>query len=381
MKSRGFWQSIICAFAIFGVLVFGTLLYLMISNQFQLGSMVRLVYIMKKDSLKEIQASNLVRGAMRGMADSLNDPYSTYLSSNDYKELNERLAASFGGVGIVMAPNDKDQIVVVAPIKKTPAEKAGIKSGDIITKINGKSTEKMNPDQAVQLIRGKNGTRVKLSVYREKDQKEYNFNLVRRKINVPSVDSKIVKKEPKIAYIQIVQFTSKTPEEFLDQLNNMMDKGMEGLIIDLRDDPGGDFGSAVEIADTIMDKGNIVKIVNREGTSEVYSSTPGGINVPIAVLVNKGSASAAEILSGALKDNGLAVLVGEKTYGKGLVQTVYPLMGGDALKLTTQKYFTPRGIDINRKGIAPDYVVTALEDSEEDTQLDKAISLIADKIQ
>ncbi|MGE5396369.1 MAG: S41 family peptidase [Chitinophagales bacterium] len=353
----------------------------MISNQFQLGSMVRLVYIMKKDSLKEIKASNLVRGAMQGMADSLNDPYSSYLSSNDYKELNERLAASFGGVGIVMAPNDKDQIVVVAPIKKTPAERAGIKSGDIITKINGKSTEKMNPDQAVQLIRGKNGTRVKLSVYREKDQKEYSFNLVRRKINVPSVDSKIVKKEPKIAYIQIVQFTSKTPEEFLDQLNNMMDKGMEGLIIDLRDDPGGDFGSAVEIADTIMDKGNIVKIVNREGTSEVYSSTPGGINVPIAVLVNKGSASAAEILSGALKDNGLAVLVGEKTYGKGLVQTVYPLMGGDALKLTTQKYFTPRGIDINRKGIAPDYVVTALEDSEEDTQLDKAISLIADKIQ
>lgn len=335
---------------------------------------------METESLKAKPRTTIVQGAMKGMVDAVGDPYTTYLTKSEFDDLNSKIQGGFPGVGIVVAADKDNKITIIAPIKKSPAAYAGLKSGDIIININGDTTRGMTVEEAVERIRGEVGTQVEITIFRTSDKKEHVFKVIRKYINVPSVDSRMIKKKPAVAYIQISQFTEKTPDDFRKQLQNMLDKGAEGLILDLREDPGGDFGAAIEIADMILTKGDIVKISDRKGSSEVYTATSGGLDMPIIVLVNKGSASSAEILSGALKDNKVAVLVGEKTYGKGLVQTVFPLRGGDALKLTTDKYFTPNGTDINQIGIVPDYVVNNPTGDKPDNQLKKAIDLMLVKL-
>lgn len=380
LKFKGFLKGLICFFAIIGLVVVGAVTYCIITNQYSLGSLVKLVWLMENESLKDKSRTIMVQGAMKGIVDAINDPYSTYLSKAEFEDLDVRIQGSFSGVGIVVAADKDNRITVVAPLRKSPAARAVIKSGDIITNINGDTTKGMTVEDAVELIRGEIGTQVEITVFRESDKDEHVFKVIRDNITVDSVDSRMIKKEPAIAYVQISQFTSQTPEEFRKHMQNMLDKGAKGLILDLREDPGGDFASAVEIADTILSRGTIVKIADRNGKSEVYSASAGGLNMPIVVLVNKGSASSAEILAGALKDNKVAVLVGEKTYGKGLVQTVFPLHGGDALKLTTDKYYTPNGTDINQIGIVPDYVVDNPPNAEPDAQLQKATDIVMTKL-
>ncbi len=324
--------------------------------------------------------ATLVQGSIKGLVGSLNDPYSNYMARDEYEELGYRLQGSFNGVGIVVGAGKDGQVTVVAPIKKSPAARAGIKSGDVITAINGETAQSMTVEDAVKLIRGEPGTQVEIRVYRESSKKELDFKIVRRSITLDSVDSEIMKTKPKIGYVQISHFTMKTPGEFKRHLEDMIQKGARGIILDLRENPGGDFNSAVEIADMILDQGDIVKIVNRNRSSRVYAASAGGVDIPMVVLIDQGSASSSEILAGALKDNQVAILVGEKSYGKGLVQTVYPLSSGDALLLTTDKYYTPNDIDINEIGIVPDYVVTNPEGTQADAQMDKALKLLQAKI-
>ena len=269
---------------------------------------------------------------------------------------------------------------MVAPIKDSPAAKAGIRSGDIITAINGESTQGLTVDDAVKLIRGEAGTQVEIRVYRESIKDELDFKIIRQNITVDSVDSEITRSDPDIGCIQITHFTMKTPSEFSKHLNSLIKEGVRGVIIDLRQNPGGDFNAAVEIADVIMDRGDIVKIVNRNGRARVYEASSGGLDIPMVVLINQGSASSSEILAGALKDHKIATLVGEKSYGKGLVQTVYPLPGGAALLLTTDKYYTPNDVDINEVGIIPDYVVKNPDDSSSDAQMKKALQVLKEKL-
>jgi len=350
--------------------------YVLTTNHSNLGSLVKVFWLTDQRSLEAESRSNLVQGAIAGLVDSLGDPYSNYMPREEYEELGYRLQGSFNGVGIVVgAAEDTQRIKVVAPIKDSPAAQAGIKSGDVITAINGETAENMTVEAAVALIRGEPGTQVELHVFRESTGEELNFTIIRASITLDSVDSRMLEEE-NLAYIQITHFTAKTAEEFQTHLSDMLQQNVRGIILDLRDDPGGDFNEAIDVADMILDQGDIVKIINRNKDTRVFAANRGGIDLPIAVLINQGSASSSEILAGALKDNGVAVLVGEKSFGKGLVQTVFPLAGGGALVLTTDKYYTPNDIDINEIGIVPDYVVTNPDNDDQDAQLDKAIEVL-----
>lgn len=378
MKKNSALQTITVVFALFGLIVFGGISYGLLTNYDGMASMARIYWYLNTISLREISNQGMMQGAMRGMVESLNDPYSTYLSKEENEELRVKVKGSFSGIGIVFGPDKDKRIRVIAPIKNTPAAKAGLKSKDIITEINGESTKGMTVDEAQHLIRGENGTQVRLTVFRESAKKELEFKIIRQKINVPSVDSKMLTGD--IGYLQITQFTNNTPTEFEANLRKLAEKDPKALVIDLRDDPGGDFDASITVADYLLDHGLIVKTANRVGDTEVSEAGPPGVDLPMAVLVNKGTASAAEILSGALKDNKAAFLVGEKTYGKGLVQTVIELPGKDALKITTNKYFTPNGTDINQIGITPDYSLSNPENGNKDLQLDKAVALLKEKI-
>ena len=381
MKSRKVIQWVVYFFAVVGLVFVGGFFALAVSNQYHLGSLVKAFYLTETKYLKDPPTSSLVQGSIRGMVEALGDPYSNYMTKNEYQELGYRLQGSFQGVGIVVGADKDHQVRVIAPIKGSPAAKAGVKSGDVITAINGETTKGMTVDDAVKLIRGEPGTQVELLVYRESSKKELKFKIVRDNITLDSVESEMVKDVPGVGYIQISHFTMKTPQEFNQHLRRLLDKGAKSLILDLRGNPGGDFNSAVEIADMILDKGDIVKIMNRARDSRIFEATSGGLKMPMVVLIDQGSASSSEILAGALKDNKVAVLVGEKSYGKGLVQTVYPLAGGDALLLTTDKYYTPNGIDINQIGIVPDYAVANAEESKADAQMAKALELLRARLQ
>ncbi|NLV17841.1 MAG: S41 family peptidase [Syntrophomonadaceae bacterium] len=376
MKHNRLFKGIIYFFAVFGFIFLGGFVYVLTTNHSNLGSLVKVFWLTDQRSLEAESRSNLVQGAIAGLVDSLGDPYSNYMPREEYEELGYRLQGSFNGVGIVVgAAEDTQRIKVVAPIKDSPAAQAGIKSGDVITAINGETAENMTVEAAVALIRGEPGTQVELHVFRESTGEELNFTIIRASITLDSVDSRMLEEE-NLAYIQITHFTAKTAEEFQTHLSDMLQQNVRGIILDLRDDPGGDFNEAIDVADMILDQGDIVKIINRNKDTRVFAANRGGIDLPIAVLINQGSASSSEILAGALKDNGVAVLVGEKSFGKGLVQTVFPLAGGGALVLTTDKYYTPNDIDINEIGIVPDYVVTNPDNDDQDAQLDKAIEVL-----
>ncbi|NLB17175.1 MAG: S41 family peptidase [Syntrophomonadaceae bacterium] len=380
MKRDGLFRGIIYSFAVIGFIFLVGFAFVLATNHNNMGSLVKVFWLTDQRSLEAESKSTLIQGAITGLVDSLGDSYSNYMPREEFEELGYRLQGSLNGVGIVVAADDNQRIMVVAPIKDSPAAKAGIKSGDVITAINGDTAENMTVEAAVALIRGEAGTQVEFGIFREITGEELEFALIRASITLDSVDSRMLEGEDNLAYIQITHFTAKTSDEFQTHLNDMVKQNAQGIILDLRDDPGGDFNAAIEVADLILDKGDIVKIVNRDKDKRVFSAYPGGIGMPMVILINQGSASSSEILAGALKDNGVAVLVGEKSFGKGLVQTVFPLAGGDALVLTTDKYYTPNDTDINEIGIVPDYVVTNPDNDDQDPQLVKAVEVLKSQL-
>lgn len=379
LRRSGLIKGIVLIFAFIGLLFVLSVTYLTVTYKNNLGSLVSLTLLIKNNALEPVETPVLFEGAMRGMVNALEDPYSAYLDRRQFEDLNIKLRASFGGIGIVVGADEENRFRVVSPMKGTPAYREGIKSGDIILRINGESTRGLTLDDAVEMMRGEPGTQVHIGVYRESDGQEYDYKITREIINVPSVDSELLPGTPRIGYLHLLQFTNTSPQEMEKALNQLHKEKAQGLILDLRDNPGGDFEAVLKIADLFLDEGAIVKVADHRGKEVVHEAHPGALELPVVVLVNQGSASSSEILAGALQDHRIAPLVGEKTFGKGLVQTVYPLVGGDALKLTTDKYFTPRGTDINQIGIVPDYSVPS-DGRDEDPQLKRAREILVSKI-
>lgn len=307
----------------------------------------------------------LTQAALRGILGSL-DPHSEYMDAKDYKALSEEISSEFGGIGVQVEMRD-GKVVVIAPIAGTPGARAGIRRGDQIVRIEDEKLEKPTLDDVVGHLRGKPGTKVTLTFYRPETSKEFTVTLVREKIKVDSVRS--VRLLPNgVGYVQLTQFSERTGEEFINALNKLNDQGMRALIIDLRDNPGGLLDAAVEVAEPFFKKGELIVYTQGrrpEDRDEYRAQAPEDpLTIPVAVLINSGTASAAEIVSGALKDTHRAVIVGERSFGKGSVQTIIDLHNGDGMRLTTARYYTPSGITIHEHGVSPDVevVMTAAED-------------------
>lgn len=305
---------------------------------------------------KELDEDKMVEGAMEGMMGALKDPYSTYMPKEKAEQFNDQISSSFEGIGAEIQEKD-GQIVVVSPIKNSPAEKAGIKPNDIIKTVNGKSIVGKTADEAVKLIRGKKGTTVKIEFQRGDEKTMHKLTLTRDEIPVETVYAKMTK--GKIAHIQITSFSDDTYKELLEKLDDMEAKGMKGLVLDVRQNPGGRLDVAINIASLFINTGKtVLQVENRNGKKESASAQDGRkVTVPMTILVDSGSASASEILAGALSESANVKIVGEKTFGKGTVQTVENLSDGATLKYTTAKWLTPDGHWIHEKGIQPDVKV------------------------
>jgi carboxyl-terminal processing protease len=289
------------------------------------------------------------------------DQYSTYLDAREYDEMRLNTAGAYSGVGIEITL-ESGQLEVVAAVDDSPASRAGIRGGDLVVAIDGIAVEAEHLDDAVDRLRGKPGAHVKLSIRRADSPQQLEFDLIRRKVQMHSVKADVL--EPGYGYVRVSQFTETTADDFLAAVKGLQAREpMRGLVLDLRNNPGGVLEAAVAVADVFLDSGVIVTAQGRAiGADFAMQAQPGDAlnGAPITVLVNGGSASASEIVAGALKDHARAKLVGQTTYGKGTVQSVMPLEQGGALKLTTSRYHTPSGATIQQRGITPDVVLTNL---------------------
>lgn len=307
--------------------------------------------------------ARLLTGAAKGMIEALNDPYSRYLSVDEYRQFNKgfdkEVIDEFGGLGMQIEVRD-GKLLVVAPLHDTPASRAGIEAGDWIVEIDGQSTEGITQEQAVQKLRGPKGTPVTLKVRRE-DGSERLFEVVRDTITIKIVShSRLAGGQ--IGYIQVYTFNTLTRFDVEKALKDLLDQEVTGLVLDLRNNPGGLLTQAVDLASLFIDEGPILRVQSRNG-SDVYNSRGNSYpNLPLAVLINRGTASASEIVAGAIRDHQMGVLFGRKTFGKGVIQTSYMLNDGSALLLTTAEYFTPTGHRVQETGLTPD--VTTERESE-----------------
>ncbi len=304
--------------------------------------------------VEEIDDRTLLESAIKGMLSQL-DPHSAYLDKESFTSLQETTAGNYGGLGLEVGLED-GFVKVIAPMDDTPADKAGIESGDLIMQLNEKPIRGMSLPEAIDSMRGEPGSQIKLTILREGDPAPSEITLVREVIKVPSVRQRFLEKG--YGYVRIAQFQSRTGNEVAEAVNELAEEGdLRGLIIDLRNNPGGILQSAVEVSDIFVDDGLIVYTTGRVSNSELQfnATTPDKIEgVPIVVLVNRGTASASEIVAGALQDHGRAVIMGTSTFGKGSVQTILPLNNEKAIKLTTALYYTPSGRSIQAEGIIPD---------------------------
>jgi len=338
--------------------------------------LLEVMQIIKSDYVEATGVEKLMDGAVKGAVNSLGDPHSIYMDAKMYKEFMIETEGSFGGVGIVLGVRDK-VLTVISPIEGTPSEQAGIKGGDQITKIDGLDTKDMALDEAVNKIRGTIGTQVTLTITRGQEVKDY--SLVRSNIQIKSVAGKML--PDSIGYIRISSFNETTGSDFIHKYRELEQAGMKGLILDLRDNPGGLLQECIKVANLLVPKGPIVSVVSRTGEKETMQSSLEEVPYPLVVLVNGGSASASEIVAGAVQDTQAGVLVGTKTYGKGSVQTIKYLYDGTAIKLTIAKYLTPADRSINGIGIEPNVVVDLPADAKKDIQFDKAIEIVKSKLQ
>ena len=326
----------------------------------------------------EVDEQKIVDETIKGYINGLDDEYSEYMTADEWDEYQANALGNYVGIGIYMAKDKAGNIIVVQPIEESPAEAVGILSGDIIVEVNGESTVGMDTAEVASKVKGEEGTTVNVKLLR--DEEYVSFDVERKAIKVYHVKSEM--KENSIGYIKLSTFDEDCSTEFQNAFNKLQDEGAKKLIIDLRDNTGGLVDEALKIADMIIPKGEKLLLTvdskdNKETTVAEYEPM---INMDIVVLVNEYSASASEILVGALKDNKEATIVGTKTYGKGVIQNVIPLSDGGVLKLTTAEYFTPNETKINKIGIEPDVEVELVEESQEeeniDEQLNKAIELL-----
>lgn len=328
--------------------------------------------IIKKSYVEEVDTKKLIYGAINGMLASL-DPHSSFMSPETYKEMKIDTKGAFGGLGIEITVKD-GILTVIAPIEDTPAFKAGIKAGDHIFKIDDRFTKDLNINDAVKRMRGPKGTKVVLTILREGFDRPKEFVLTREIIQIKSVRSSLL--DSGYGYVRIAQFQEKTDEDLVKAFKALQDdnkKPLSGLVLDLRNDPGGLLDQAVKVADHFVDEGLIVYTEGREKDAKMQFYARKGVKepkYPIVVLINGGSASASEIVAGALQDHKRAIVMGTQSFGKGSVQTIIPLSDESGLRLTTARYFTPKGRSIQAKGITPDIVVERLEMPKEPDKKD-----------
>ncbi|GBD96579.1 MAG TPA: S41 family peptidase [Nitrospirae bacterium] len=312
--------------------------------------------LVKKNYVEEVDEKELVYGAIKGMLNSL-DPHSSFMPPESFKEMQIDTRGEFGGLGIQIGMKDK-MLTIIAPIEDTPAYRAGVKAGDKIIKIDGESTKDISLQEAVTKLRGPKGTSVTITIFREGLEQPEDITIVRDIIKLKSIKSKVIDDE--IGYIKLTQFQERSAKDLRKALNDISEKGINSLILDLRNNPGGLLKGAVDVTSQFLPPGKlVVYIKGRSGEKTEFDTGSSNhfYNYPMVVLVNGGSASASEIVAGALQDWGKAVVLGTQTFGKGSVQTVIPLSDGSALRLTTARYYTPKGRSIQTTGITPDIIV------------------------
>lgn len=366
------------------LLMSGLLVYLLQSTLGDAAGAIRLfkaLHIIKSRYVEDVPVDTLMTGAVKGMVNSLGDPHSIYMDPKMYKEFMIETEGSFGGVGIVLGAKDK-VLTVISPIEGTPGEKAGIKSGDEIVKIDGQDTKGLALDEAVSKIRGPEGTKVTLTIRRGQETKDY--ALTRSNIQIKTVSGKML--PDNVGYIRISMFNENTGSDLAKKYQELEKEGMKAIVLDLRDNPGGLLDESVKVANKFVPKGPVVSVITRDGRRDTSTSNLEAVKYPCAVLINGGSASASEIVAGAVQDTGAGTLVGTKSYGKGSVQTLMRLDKDDAIKLTIAKYYTPKDRSINGIGIEPDVKVELPEHVHpglevKDVQLDKAVEIVKSKIQ
>ena len=351
---------------------------------FDLSLFWEAVDILKKDFYKKenLKPKEMLYGAIKGMVKSLDDPYTEFFKPDEAQKFLEDIEGEFGGIGAEIG-KEKGKLKIIAPLKDSPAEKAGLKPGDLILAINGSSTLDLSLSEAVKKIRGKIGTKVVLTILREGWEKPKDFEIVRGLIKVPTLDLKFEKVDgKKIAILSLYTFNPNLSQAFYKKAFEIIFENPEGMILDLRNNTGGYLDVAIEIASWFLEKGKvIVKEVFPDGNENVFRSKREGVfsDFPLVVLVNQGTASAAEILAGALKDHQKAILVGEKTFGKGSVQQVKTLSDGSFLKVTVALWELPSGKIIEGKGLLPDFEVK--NEEEKDLQLEKAKEVLLNEIE
>jgi carboxyl-terminal processing protease len=326
----------------------------------------------KNDYVVDVDDKELIENAIRGMLSGL-DPHSSYLDAEEFTELQVGTTGQFGGLGIEVGMED-GFVKVIAPIDDTPAERAGVQAGDLIIRLDDTPVKGMTLNDAVKIMRGKPGSSIELTIVREGLDKPIKVNITRDIIKVKSVRARML--DPGYGYLRISQFQSKTADYMVDAIDELIkeNKGaLKGLILDLRNNPGGVLNGAVAVSDAFLTKGMIVYTEGRIADSRLrFNATPDDIidGAPLVVLVNQGSASASEIVAGALQDHKRAIIVGAKTFGKGSVQTILPLSSDSALKLTTARYYTPSGRSIQAEGITPDIVLETIEVAQVETNIE-----------
>lgn len=336
--------------------------------------------------LRDIDKDLIKTGQLKGMVRSLEDPYSVYLTEEEFNSMIEETSGSFGGIGVVVTPGEDNLITVVSPVEGTPGDKIGIKTGDKIIRVNDKDFSAEEMEDAVKEMKGEPGTKVNISILRAEgngNKEELNFDITREKIKVETVVSEEL--EDNIGYIRISSFDKNTHEDFKTHLSSLeKENSLDGLVIDLRNNPGGLLDVTSDIANEFLDKGVIVYTEDKHGERQYLNSDRKSNEIPIVVLVNEASASASEILAGALKDRDRGKVVGTTTFGKGIVQRLQDFPDGTGIKLTVSEYFTPKGIQIHNKGVIPDVEVEipegvveiGPENLKDDTQLQKGIELL-----
>ena len=325
----------------------------------------------------EYTDKKLFEGAMHGMVESLDDPYSEYLDAEAFTHLNEMTDGTFGGIGVVLGQRNKE-FVVVSPREGSPGAKAGLEAGDKILKVNDTETKGRTLEDVVRTIRGKKGTNVKL-LLEHKNGEQFTADIVRDDIKIQSVAGKMLP-DSKIGYIRIAMFNENTGEEFKKAYEKLEQEGMQATLLDLRHNPGGLLNECVKVSNYIVPKGPVVSITDKQGNTKVYESKLEKVKYPLAVLIDNGSASASEIVSGAVQDTKAGKLFGVKTYGKGCVQSIFHITPETGLKLTTAMYYTPSGRSIHKVGVSPDVEIELPEKPTSDVQLKKAEEYLREEL-
>lgn len=379
MSKKKIIAACLAAFLAGGAAAIGGVCYLAGFGAESLGDLARFLgarRFIESRYVGDVDDGKLMDGAISGMVQALGDPHSIYLDPEMYGQLMDQTEGSFGGIGVYMGFKDGG-VQIVSVMEGTPGEAAGLRAGDEIIAVDGTPVTEYQPEEVAMHIRGEIGTDVTLTV-RRAGEADKDYQITRASIEMKTVAGRML--EDGMGYIRIGNFSEHTGREFASVLQDLEGQGMNGLILDLRENPGGLIKSCVEVANHVVPKGTVVSVIDKNGKKETYESELAESKYPIVVLIDGNSASASEILAGALQDTGAATLVGTKSYGKGSVQVVVPMHHDDALKLTIAKYYTPSGRCIDGLGIEPDVEIALPPDATRDVQLDKAEEVLRSKL-